>query len=66
MALLNGSENAPMLVTSLNYFSALVNEVAATSAGEDYWKHMQNKVAQLERMWLDRTPVDGEPNQKTE
>lgn len=55
-----------MLVTSLNYFSALVNEVAATSAGEDYWKHMQNKVAQLERMWLDRTPVDGEPNQKTE
>lgn len=66
VALLNGGENAPMLVTSLNYFSALVNEVAATSAGEDYWKHMRNKVAQLERMWLDRTPADGEPNQKTE
>jgi hypothetical protein len=66
VALLNGSENAPMLVTSLNYFSALVNEVAATPAGEDYWKHMRNKVAQLERMWLDRTPADGEPSQKAE
>jgi hypothetical protein len=36
----------------LNYFSALVNEVAETSVGEDYWKHMQHKVNQLERMWL--------------
>ena len=51
-ALLNGSEHTPMLVTSLNYFSALVNEVAET-----YWKHMQHKVTQLERMWLDRTPA---------
>jgi hypothetical protein len=58
-ALLNGSEHAPMLVTSLNYFSALVNEVAETSVGEDYWKHMQHKVTQLERMWLDRTPAGG-------
>ena len=58
-ALLNGSEHTPMLVTSLNYFSALVNEVAETSVGEDYWKHMQNKVNQLERMWLDRTPAGG-------
>jgi hypothetical protein len=51
VALLNGSERAPMLITSLSYFSALVEEVAETSVGEDYWKHMQNKVAQLERMW---------------
>ncbi len=58
-ALLNGSEHTPMLVTSLNYFSALVNEVAETSVGEDYWKHMQHKVTQLERMWLDRTPAGG-------
>ena len=55
-ALLNGSENAPMLVTSLNFFSALVNEVAETSVGEDYWKHMQYKVSQLERMWLESNP----------
>jgi len=52
VALLNGSETVPMLITSLNYFSALVNEVAESSAGEDYWKHMRNKVAQLERMWV--------------
>ena len=66
VALLNGSENAPMFITSLNYFSALVNEVAESSAGEDYWKHMRNKVTQLERIWLDRTPASGEPSQKTE
>ena len=59
VALLNGSEGAPMLVTSLNYFSALVNAVAETSVGEDYWEHMQNKVSQLERMWLDQTPARG-------
>jgi hypothetical protein len=46
-----------MLVTSLHYFSALVDEVAETSVAEDYWKHMQNKVAQLERMWRDRAPA---------
>jgi hypothetical protein len=40
-----------MLVTSLNYFSALVEEVAELSVGEDYWKHLQHKVVQLERMW---------------
>ena len=66
VALLNGSENAPQFVTSLNYFSALVNEAVESSAGEDYWKHMQNKVAQLERMWVDRTPAGGEPSQKAE
>jgi hypothetical protein len=54
IALLNGNEHAPMLVTSLNYFSALVNEVAETSVGEEYWKYIQKKVSQMERMWLDR------------
>ena len=57
VALLNRSEGAPMLVSSLHYFSALVDEIAETSVGEDYWKHMQNKVTQLERRWRDRTPV---------
>jgi hypothetical protein len=57
VALLNGSEHAPMLVTSLNYFSALVNEVVDETSGEDYWKYLQHKVTQLERMWLDRTPA---------
>jgi hypothetical protein len=59
IALLNGNEHAPLLVTSLNYFSALVNEVGTTSVGEDYWKYIRHKVNQLERMWLDRTPAAG-------
>jgi hypothetical protein len=53
MALLNGSENAPMLITSLNYFHNLVEEVAESSVSEDYWTHMQRKVAQLEALWMD-------------
>ena len=55
VAMLNSPENASMLITSLSYFSNLVNEVAETSAGEDYWKHVQNKVAQLEKMWRGQT-----------
>ena len=57
VALLNAPENADMLITSLNYFSALVDEVAETLVSEDYWKHMQSKLPQLERMWLDQTPA---------
>jgi len=57
VAWLNAPENADMLITSLNYFSALVNEVAETLVSEDYWKHMQSKLPQLERMWLDQTPA---------
>lgn len=51
VALLNGNEKAPMFITSLSYFFALVEEVDTPSVAEDYWKHMQSKVAQLERMW---------------
>jgi hypothetical protein len=57
LALLNGTEHAPMLITSLNYFSSLVDEVAETPAAEDYWKHLQKKLTQMERMWLDQTPA---------
>ena len=57
VAFLNGSENAT-LITSLRYFYNLVEEVAETSVSEDYWKHMRNKVAQLERMWMDRAARD--------
>lgn len=54
VALLNGSEaGAPMLITSLNYFAGIVEEVMSESTGEDYWKHIQCKVGQLERMWME-------------
>ena len=38
-------------------------EVAELSAAEDYWKHVQNKVIQLERMWRDLRPP-GHPRQE--
>jgi len=54
VALLNGSEgSAPMLITSLNYFAGIVEEVMGDSIGEDYWKHIQAKLQQLERMWIE-------------
>lgn len=58
VAFLNGTDNAPMLITTLSYFHNLVEEVGELSVGEDYWKHMQTKVAQLEGMWRDQTAKD--------
>jgi hypothetical protein len=59
VALLNAPENADMLITSLHYFSHLVEEVAESSVNEDYWKHMQSKVTQLEGLW--RTLTSAKP-----
>src|SRR5436190_280908 len=58
VAFLNRSENAPMFITSLHYFDNLMEEVAETSVGEDYWKHLQNTVTQPERMWRDQAAKD--------
>jgi hypothetical protein len=65
VALLNSPESAAMLITSLSYFSALVDEVADTPAGEDYWKHLQNRVAQMEGMWLSRAGQAANPSRET-
>ncbi len=51
VALLNGQ--TPMLITSLHYFSSIVEEVAETEVGDGYWIHVQNKTKQLERRWID-------------
>jgi hypothetical protein len=64
VALLNGTDKTPMFVTSLNYFSGLVEEVAELSVGEDYWKHVQYKVTRLERMWRELRPP-GNPRKET-
>lgn len=54
VALLNGSEgSAPMLITSLNYFAGIVEEVMSESVSEDYCKHIRRKMEQLERMWVE-------------
>jgi hypothetical protein len=60
-ALLNADDDVPRLISSLHYFAALVEEVAGTPVGEDYWKHVEHKAFQLEMMWKGRT---GNPSQR--
>ena len=50
IALLNGQ--TPMLITSLHYFTGLVDEVNATTVADSYWLHVKRKAEQLERRWL--------------
>src|SRR5437899_4389468 len=45
VALLNGQ--TPMLITSLHYFTGLVDEVMATSVADSYWLHVQRTAEQL-------------------
>jgi hypothetical protein len=51
VALLNGQ--TPMLITSLHYFSLIVEEVVKTEVGDGYWSHVRHKAEQLERRWVD-------------
>lgn len=53
-ALLNADDDVPRLISSLHYFAVLVEEVSGTPVGQDYWKHVEHKVFQLERMWKER------------
>jgi hypothetical protein len=50
IALLN--RQTPILITSLYYFSATVNEVIETGVGDGYWSHVRHKAEQLERRWV--------------
>ena len=56
-ALLNGSERAPMYITSLHYFAGIVQEVEAAPVGVDYWQHVQNKVNRFEQTWIELCPL---------
>jgi hypothetical protein len=51
VALLNGQ--TPMPITSLHYFSLIVEEVVKTEVGDGYWTHVRHKAEQLERRWVD-------------
>jgi hypothetical protein len=50
LALLKGQPS--MLITSLHYFSGLVEEVQASEVGDNYWLHVQRKAEQMERRWI--------------
>jgi hypothetical protein len=39
------------LISSLRYFSALLQEVAESPASPGYWQHLARQVEQLERRW---------------
>lgn len=65
VALLNGQ--TLMLITSLHYFSAIVEEVAQTEVGDGYWIHVRHKAEQLERRWIgDRKVPNSEPDEMME
>lgn len=49
-AMLNGQP--PMPITSLRYFSGLIEEVGQTGVSDGYWQHVRSKAEQLERQWL--------------
>jgi hypothetical protein len=66
-SLLNADEYAPRLISSLHYFSVLVEEVSDTPAGEDYGRHIAHRAFQFEKMWKDRAQSQaGNPSQKDE
>ncbi len=66
VALLNGSERgAPMLITSLNYFAGIVEEVMSESVSENYCKHIHAKVKQLERIWAELRNRSGNEMRET-
>ena len=56
VAMLNGQP--PMPITSLRYFSGLVEEVGQTEVSDHYWLHVRSKAEQLERQWLQRQGGD--------
>ena len=37
----------------VHYFTSIVDEVAATNVGDDYWKYVHSKTVQLERRWIE-------------
>ena len=52
VAMLNGQPSMP--ITSLRYFTGLIEEVRQTDTPDSYWQHVRSKADQLERQWLQR------------
>ena len=59
VAMLNGQP--PMAITSLRYFTGLIEEVGQTDTPASYWQHVQSKADQLERQWVQRHGRDAAP-----
>jgi hypothetical protein len=48
-AMINTGVRAP--ITSLQYFSAIIEEVADSVIPGSYWEHLRHKVAEMQRQW---------------
>jgi hypothetical protein len=59
VAMLNGQP--PMPITSLRYFTGLIEEVHQTKTPDSYWQHVRSKADQLERQWLQGHGRDAVP-----
>jgi hypothetical protein len=47
--MINTGARAP--ITSLQYFSAIIEEVTDSVIPGSYWEHLQHKVAEMQRQW---------------
>jgi len=50
MTMLNGQTRQP--ITSLAYFASLTEEVTQPQIPASYWEHVQRKVQEMEKRWL--------------
>ena len=48
-ALLNHASGTP--ITSLHYFTSLLDEVKQSEVSEDYWRYVASKVRSFEQHW---------------
>jgi hypothetical protein len=48
-ALLNRGRGSP--ITTLHYFTSLIDEARTFETSSDYWRYMKNKLADLEHRW---------------
>ncbi len=55
VAMINAGVRTP--ITSLQYFSDLIEEVADTAIPESYWEPLRWKVARMEQQWKQANPA---------
>jgi len=55
MATINTGVCAP--ITSLHYFSAIIEEVVEAAIPESYWEPLRHKVARMEKQWQQTATV---------
>jgi hypothetical protein len=63
VALLNRGRGSP--ITTLHYFTSLIDEARTLETSSDYWRYMKNTLADLEQRWK-RGPSQGAPEVSAE